>query len=177
MKTRTSREYAEAIFQLAEERSRQDETAEAMTLLSDVISRTPGLVRTLSSPAIPRKTRYEQADRMFSAHLPDFLSAVLRMLISRNHMDLLEEIISEYRELLRISRGIEKASVVTAFPMDETQKHRLKEKLEECFGKKLELHTVTDPSLLGGIRVTVNGRVYDGSLRNRLKQFKEVISS
>ena len=39
------------------------------------------------------------------------------------------------------------------------------------------LQCVVDPDLIGGIRVEVDGRVIDGSIRNKLDEIKEVMNA
>ena len=53
------------------------------------------------------------------------------------------------------------------------------EALAKAFGKKLNkrvaFHVSTDPSLLAGMKVTVNGVTYDGTLRSQLQKLRDQI--
>ena len=52
---------------------------------------------------------------------------------------------------------------------------RLKERLEAQSGKTVTLQCSVDASLLGGVRVDFDGRVFDGSLRRRMDEIKKVL--
>ncbi|MEF9895907.1 MAG: F0F1 ATP synthase subunit delta [Clostridia bacterium] len=56
-----------------------------------------------------------------------------------------------------------------------------KEAVEECFarmlGEPIELEERIDKSLLGGIRVTIDGCMYDGSLKARLGAVKRLLET
>jgi F-type H+-transporting ATPase subunit delta len=41
--------------------------------------------------------------------------------------------------------------------------------LGSASGQDVELHTAVDPRVLGGVRVTMGGRIYDGTVRGRLQ--------
>jgi F0F1-type ATP synthase delta subunit len=43
-------------------------------------------------------------------------------------------------------------------------------------GRKVAFRVSTDPSLLAGVRVTVSGVTYDGTLKAQLEQLKDKIS-
>ena len=42
-------------------------------------------------------------------------------------------------------------------------------------GKEVILHEETDPGLIGGVRIELEGRVYDGSVRTQLEKMKQRI--
>jgi F-type H+-transporting ATPase subunit delta len=64
--------------------------------------------------------------------------------------------------------GSLRADVVTAQPLSSALKHRITELLG---GKKKNIHISehVDPSILGGIVVTLGNRLFDASLRTQLK--------
>ena len=63
-----------------------------------------------------------------------------------------------------------KAKATSATSLSEEQSRLLREKLEKVTGKAILLETAVEPSLIGGMRVLINGRVWDGSVRGRLQE-------
>jgi F-type H+-transporting ATPase subunit delta len=47
--------------------------------------------------------------------------------------------------------------------------------LEEC-GKEVILHQETNPELIGGLLVELEGKIYDGSVRTQLENMKQRIT-
>ena len=50
---------------------------------------------------------------------------------------------------------------------------RLKAKVREKLGSEVVFESRIDESLIGGLRVEVNGRVYDSSVRHHLEKMRE----
>ena len=175
--THTSREYAEALFELAMEEGKTVEFAAGLDLVEAEIAANPGFLNLLASPAISREERMDALSAAFQERIPLPELILLRMMISRGHAKSLREMIISYQELAREHRGESIARVTTAVPLTEAEAEQLREKLEKRFKRKMILDCAVDPSLLGGIRVETEGRVLDGSLRTRLQEIKEVMDT
>ena len=63
------------------------------------------------------------------------------------------------------------ASLPTPAEEKEIEKY-----VEKVFGEKLKVQFEVDPSLLAGLRLEVDDRVFDQSLKGRLKDLKEKIA-
>ena len=62
-------------------------------------------------------------------------------------------------------------------PLKEAETVALRAKLEKKLSKTVIMQFRVDPELIGGIRVEVDGRVIDGSIRNKLDEIKEVMNA
>ncbi|GHG45029.1 ATP synthase subunit delta [Sinomonas cellulolyticus] len=60
------------------------------------------------------------------------------------------------------------AEVASARPLSGEQTERLRSGLNRLYGRELKLNTSVDPSLIGGLRVTVGDEVIDASTETRL---------
>ena len=98
-------------------------------------------------------------------------------MISRGHIAELEEMAGIFEDLSREFRGEAIAWVSSAVALTEEQLETLRTGLEKKFARKITLRTRVDPSLIGGMRVEIEGRVIDGSIRNKLDKIKEVMHS
>jgi len=58
------------------------------------------------------------------------------------------------------------ADVVTAIPMTRVQEARLRAVLAQRIGTDIELNTKVDPSVIGGVRVSVRDLVMDSTVRS-----------
>lgn len=68
-----------------------------------------------------------------------------------------------------------KATVTTATALTTAQTKKLTAALQEKFGSQLELETVVDPQILGGVVVTIGSRQYDNSYRARIETIKQQV--
>ena len=175
--TTTSREYAEALFELAVQGNETKETSEGLETVISALLQTPDYRAMLASPAISKEERLNALDSAFRGKIPDILLAILRMMISRGHVSALNGMARDYEELARGYRGESVAVVTSAVPLKEAETVALRAKLEKKLSKTVIMQFRVDPELIGGIRVEVDGRVIDGSIRNKLDEIKEVMNS
>ena len=175
--TTTSREYAEALFELAVQANVTQETSEGVETVISALMQMPEYRALMASPAISKEERLTALDTAFRGKIPDILLAILRMMVSRGHVSALNGMARDYEELARGYRGESMAVVTSAVPLKEAETVALREKLEKKLARKITLQCQVNPDLIGGIRVEVDGRVIDGSIRNKLDEIKEVMNS
>ena len=72
--------------------------------------------------------------------------------------------------------GIAEAVVTSAVALSEIQMSALREKLEKISGKKVSLVQKTDPSVLAGLRVELEGKQLDGTVQGRLSGISKKLS-
>ena len=175
--TTTSREYAEALFELAAQAGLTKETSEGLETVMSALMQTPAYRALLASPAIAKEERLNALSASFSGKIPDILLAILRMMVSRGHVSALDGMARDYEELARGYRGEAMAVVTSAVPLKEAETVALRAKLEKKLGRMVTLRCQVNPDLIGGIRVEVDGRIIDGSIRNKLEEIKEVMNA
>ena len=175
--TTTSKEYAEALFELAVQGGVTKETSEGLETVVSALLQMPDYRALLASPAITKEDRLDALDAAFRGKIPDILLAILRMMVSRGHVSALNGMARDYEELARGYRGESMAVVTSAVPLKEAEAVALRAKLEKKLARQVTLQCLVDPALIGGVRVEVDGRVIDGSIRNKLDEIKEVMNA
>ena len=94
------------------------------------------------------------------------------ILIEKNRLELLDEIIDAYRKLLDDRLGIVRAIVTAARSLDATEQKELAIRLAELTGKEIRMEVAVDAALIGGVVAQVGSTIYDGSVRTQLEAFK-----
>jgi F-type H+-transporting ATPase subunit delta len=64
------------------------------------------------------------------------------------------------------------AEVRTAIPLDDVRRQQLAAAIAVATGKQVDVRTVVDPGVVGGVVVKVGDTVIDGSVARRLEQLK-----
>ena len=98
---------------------------------------------------------------------------LLRLLRQKARLSLGPSIASYFRELWDEERGLERAVVRTAVPLDDAARQALAAQLARASGNQVELEAEVDPSLLGGAVIRIGDRLIDGSTRTRLRSLRE----
>ena len=97
---------------------------------------------------------------------------LFRLLRRKSRLALGPSIASYYREAWDTERGIERAVVRTAVPLDESARAAMAQRLSAETGKQVELEAEVDASLIGGAVIRIGDRLMDGSTRTRLQRLR-----
>jgi F-type H+-transporting ATPase subunit delta len=65
---------------------------------------------------------------------------------------------------------------VSTGALDRAMVNQLGQRLRGLAGKEVILQQETDPSLLGGLLIELEGKIYDGSIRTQLEKMKQRIA-
>jgi F-type H+-transporting ATPase subunit delta len=100
----------------------------------------------------------------------------LSLLLDRDRLVHLPNIVSRYRRLLNEAKGRVEAKIVGASTLEPAMFEQLRRQLGAISGKEVVLEQSIDPSLVGGLLVDMEGIVYDGSVRTQLEKMKQRIA-
>lgn len=99
----------------------------------------------------------------------------LGLLVEHGRLDLLEEIRAALPQAWNEKRGVMTYAAVSAVPMTDAQKDRLKAALERLEKKPVSIVARIDPGIIGGLAVMKGNIVYDASIEGDLLKLKEKI--
>lgn len=170
-----SKEYAEALFELGVENGLENEFLEDLNVIRDSIEENRDFLTFLSSPGIPMEKRTTALDVALGESVREYVLSMVKLLCEKGRISLLDECINEYNALLQIKNMKAEAVVTSAVELTEDEKSAIKAKLEKLYNKTIELNEKIDPSILGGIIIELDGNRIDGSLRNKLRDVKDVM--
>ncbi|HZO08274.1 MAG TPA: ATP synthase F1 subunit delta [Myxococcota bacterium] len=171
--TVTARRYARALFALAGEENRVEELRRELDELVALIESNEPLSHAIFRPLHPaverRRVLRATCERIgASPTLQRFCS----FLVDQRRVVEIAEIRAAYSALADAAAGRMRARVVSATPLSEEQRERLRRALAARTGKHLDLEIAVDAALLGGAIATVGDLVFDGSLRTQLEQLR-----
>lgn len=103
----------------------------------------------------------------------DLVIRFLNLLASKSRVVMIERIHREFVNVRLLAEGGIPGVVVAAQRMSDGDVASLAQAFTKKLGKKVKFRVSTDPSLLAGVRVTVAGVTYDGTLKAQLEQLRE----
>ncbi|MBV9749163.1 MAG: F0F1 ATP synthase subunit delta [Acetobacteraceae bacterium] len=165
--------YAAALYAYADEQHALDATVEQMEALGRLIDESPDLRRLLQSPLIDVNQARAAAlavmdEQGFGKIVRDFVGVIA----SNRRLGLLRAIVAAFSTLVAEKRGVVTAEVTSAHPLTELQEQQLRARLIEAGYGNVNIVKSVDPSLLGGLVVSVGARLYDSSLKSRLQRLQ-----
>ena len=167
-----ARRYARALLSLSQKQNEVDRTHAELGELAAVFARTPTARRFFESPNISR-TEKEAFLEQQRSRLNRPVHALLHVLLKRRRLDHLVAIASEFEKLAEESQGITRATVRTAVALTDPQADVLTKALERRTGDRILLTREIEPALLGGVVVSLDHKVIDGSLATELWRIRQ----
>jgi len=169
-----ARPYAAALFQATTAADGAQLVAQLDALAG--IARDAGLRQFAADPKVSDEQVFGVVTGIAGNDLSPKLRNLLSTVIDNGRLAVLPEIASQFRMLVNDRGGVADAQVVSAFPLDAAQQDKLAKVLEKRFGRQLKVSVAVDPTLIGGVRVTVGDEVLDTSVVARLEQMRAALT-
>ena len=170
-----ARPYAEAAFEAALDRKSLAPMDEALQLLAAVAS-DERMRSALGNPRVTAAQKKELFDSVAQGRLDDISRNLVALLVDNHRTVLIPEIAQQFSELKRDHEKVVRATIISAQPLDDTQRADIVAALEKRYGKRVEAELEIDPTLLGGARVQVGDQVIHASVRDALAQMAAALT-
>jgi F-type H+-transporting ATPase subunit delta len=169
------RGYAERTFEKLSDTDAVDNLEDELFRLARIAEQSPPLREALVDPNSPLERRLavlaDLIEGKVSAETHALTAYVLRSGRGRDFVGALDYLV----DLAAEERGRRVAEVRAALELDDDERTRLTEALSRLSRRPVELRVIIDPSVIGGIGVTVGDTVIDGTVRHRLDMLKETL--
>src|SRR5262245_10461220 len=163
-----SRRYTRALFQLAREAGQEEKIGQEIDSFLEVYTGSE-LQKVLTNPAFGiddrKRTLIEVSNQL---KLSILAIHFLLLLLERDRLNYLSSIAILYHHWLNEARGRVEAKVVSPGSMESVIVDRLRDVLNRISGKEVILQQETDPSLIGGVLIELEGKVYVDGYRWQL---------
>ncbi len=166
-------EYGNALFLLAREQNDLDEVAEALEVCGKIFESQSMYTDFLATPGIPIEERIGAVGGAFHGRVPDCVSDFICLLVERGYIRYFADCREEFEKQYNLLNNISVAEAFSARELDEAEREKLRLRLERSTGRRIKLKTRVDESIVGGMIVKIDGRLYDGSIRSRITEILE----
>jgi F-type H+-transporting ATPase subunit delta len=165
--------YASALFELAREQRAIDVVSTDLDRFDALLRDSPDLRRLVKSPVFTS----EEQERAVTAILDKtgiggFAGNFIRLVAANRRLFALPDMIRAYRALVADAKGIVRAQVMLAEQPSDRVVSDIKSALRDVAKAEIDLDIRIDPSLIGGLVVTMGSRMVDASLRTKLNSIR-----
>ena len=138
-----------------------------------MISSNASLKEAFGNPTVP----YEQKRRLLQelitrTKVRPTTANFLQVLLRNQRLGEIVEINRWFARVLDDRSGVVTAEITTARPVAQESMELLVEKLAGMSGKKVRLTFATDEDLIGGMVARIGSTIFDGSIRNQLRELE-----
>jgi F-type H+-transporting ATPase subunit delta len=165
--------YARALFDLAVENNDLEQTNTDMNTLAEVCTQNRDLQLMLKSPVIMVDKKTAIMRSIFAKNLGKLSMAFIDIIIRKRREAHLFNIALKFGDLYRENKNIRRVVVTTVSPLTAAMRAELIGIMSKQTGSTIELAEVTDPSILGGMIVKLEGIQFDDSVRKKVTDLRK----
>lgn len=146
-----------------------EQTLEELQGLAGIASPDTRLGKFLFDPQVSPADRRKVLDQGLQGKVMPSVRVFADLLLRKKRFQMIASVAHEFQAIVERVKGLERATVVSAVPLEEAEKQRLHAELERFTGKKIVFDSQVDPSLVGGAYVRIGDRVIDRSVKSLLE--------
>lgn len=177
MMSKTSITYGGALYDLAKDEGLSARILADLGAVTAMLREIPDYHRLLTEPSIPTAERETLLDEAWKDALHPYTLNFIKLLCANGTFSQFSDCEAAYHARYNADNGILAVSAVSAVALRPEQQDRLRETLEAKTGKRIELHISVDPALLGGMKLTMEGVQYDGTVRHHLDELQRILQT
>lgn len=166
--------YATALYSLLDEGQKKD-YQKALQEVKEDFSSQPEFLSLLSSYRVEQKEKEELLKKIYSPLGLTYLVPFLSLLCKRHRIHHFSEVEQRFSSLVDEGNNVLRGVAYSSEKLSEEQLTSIEASLKKKTSSEVRLTNIVDPSLLGGVKVALGGKVYDGSLRGRLQNLAKIL--
>jgi F-type H+-transporting ATPase subunit delta len=170
---RAASRYVKSLLDLAIDQKVLENVHKDMVLFSKVYDESRAFGVMLRSPVIPHDKKREILAKIFKGKVNNLTMSFFDIITRKNREPLLGAIAKEFHNAYNEYKGIGKATITSAVPLDQKLRAEF-EGLVRKYSEKTEVELVekVDPEMIGGFVLKVGDRQIDASVKNKIKALK-----
>jgi F-type H+-transporting ATPase subunit delta len=170
-----ARVYAEALFEVAQDKGKLDEIHDQLGEVADAIAENRDLQVFLFSPYFSSAEKRDGIGRAITGTEPE-LKNFLELLAEKHRMPAIFRIRRRFDEMWAKERRRLEVRLTSAVELPDSTVKDLGKRIEEQTGQTIELSSDVDEDILGGIVLRVGNMVLDASVRNKLERLRKEVA-
>jgi ATP synthase F1 delta subunit len=167
--------YGSALFEAARDLGKIDEIGEELTAIDLIFRDEPEFLNLLCNPGIDAAGKKNAAEAVLGGRISKELLNFLFILTDKRRMGGFRAIAKSYHALVNANLGISIGTVYSAVPLSEDRRGRLEDETGRLLRRKVRLDSLVDSSVIGGVKIYIEGKLIDASVRKRLDTLKEQV--
>ena len=177
MRSKTSITYGGALYDLAKEEGLTARILNDLGTFASVFREDPDYRKLLTEPSIHKSEREALLDEAWKQALHPYTLNFVKLLCANGTVSQLPDCEAVFHDRYNEDNGILAVTAVSAVELRPELQEKLRAKLEAKTGKRIELTVSVDPKLIGGVKLTMEGVQYDGTVRHHLDELQRILQT
>lgn len=164
---------AEGFYQNAVENKLVTLYQEDLKFLTWNLKKNPDFLMLLTSPFVDDKEKNKALDDTFGELLAPEVIIFTKMLIKNKIIKQIDEVYEIFNTLAYRDQNVLEGVIYSPFPLDESQIKKMEDAFEKLLDKKCVFEVSIDKSLIVGLKVLIDGTMYELNASSRLEDMKQ----
>lgn len=165
--------YGEALLSIAIDENKVKEYLQEAKVIYQSLIENPEFVKLLDSAFLDQSEKDKIIDDAFKIVDIEYLKTFIKVICANNKAYKLVYIFREFIKMANTSIGVKAGTVYSATKLDKQEISDIEKALEKKTNYKIELENIVDTSIIGGVKVILDDKVYDGSIQGRILSLKQ----
>lgn len=171
MQSRAAIRYARAIYEIADEEKFVEEVFYDMKTINKLNLDSPDFKNLLSNSIIDNIDKKKAILSLIQKN-NSITEKLLDLLIHNKRVAIINDIASSFIQLYNKQNNIKEAIVITASPIDKDLEKRILSQIKIPEAKSITLTNLVDSTIIGGFIIRYDGKEYNASIKQNLKNLK-----
>ncbi len=167
--------YGRSLFEVARDAGTLDDVRDQLGEFADALAAERGLQTFFFSPYFSSDEKKDGLHKAVTG-ADDALMNFLELLIEKHRTPAIFRIRREVDRLWESENELLPVTITSAIELDASTVKGIGKRIGEQTGRKVELTSVVDPDVLGGIVLRVGNSILDASIRNRLESLRRHVA-
>lgn len=165
--------YARALFEAAKDAEKIDLINEELEALMTILEEEKDLKNLVLSPAISVRDKKQVVETIFEGRLSQELVNFLYILIDKGRINQLDRIARQYKKEVSTYEGYVTGTIYSANRLNEDKLAEFEKQVSKLLRKNVKLNNEIDVKLIGGVKILVEGKLIDASVKQQLDTMLE----
>lgn len=168
-----SKRYAKALLLFAEDNKSEDVVYAEMKQLASVFAGEPALRMAMDNPMLSVEDKMNLVKAAVGQKTSAEFTRFTELVLKNKRERFLQNIALCYIDLYCVAKQINTGKLVTAMPVDDSVKEKMKGLLQKMKPGNLEFETHVDPDIEGGFILYLDDYRLDASVKTQLARIKQ----
>ena len=170
----TSRSYALAIYELAQENSELNEVENGMNSLKELLNKSSDFKEMILNPIVTKEEKNNVITEIINrSSFCETLKKFLGFLINKNRLFYLNQIIDSFLNFVSTKKGELKAKLLSSKKLTAEELEKIRYELSKDFKSPIKIDYKHDPDLIAGLVIQIGSMMVDTSIKSKLRQLEK----
>ena len=167
--------YGSALYQAACEVGKKELILEEAQGVCDVLEQERDLCILIETPVVSAEEKKCVLKAIFENRISEELLNFLFILVDKGRTRHFASAVKVYKELYNTDEGFSSGKIYSTKPLDADKITRFEEETGKLLRQNVKLVNEIDTTLIGGVKILIDGKIIDASLRKRLDDLNNTI--